>query len=112
MQMHPVRVHRYHSTDMQKLYCISYRTASDPACGAGAMLIAFANAAKRHGINYQKHVLFVSQDIDRTAAMMCYIQMSLLGCPAVVVIGDSLTRPFPNSDNEISNCWKMQTGSC
>lgn len=49
---------------------------------------------------YQKHVLFVAQDIDRTAAMMCYIQMSLLGCPAVVVIGDSLTRPFPNSDNE------------
>ena len=86
--MHPVRVHRYHSTDMQKLYCIIYRTATDPACGAGAMLIAFANAAKRHGINYQKHVLFVSQDIDRTAAMMCYIQMSLLGCPAVVVIGE------------------------
>ncbi len=77
-----------------------YISVNDPACGAGAMLIAFANVAKRHGINYQKHVLFVAQDIDRTAAMMCYIQMSLLGCPAVVVIGDSLTKPFPNSDNE------------
>ena len=77
-----------------------YISVNDPACGAGAMLIAFANVARKHGINYQKHVLFVAQDIDRTAAMMCYIQMSLLGCLAVVVIGDSLTKPFPNSDNE------------
>ena len=65
-----------------------YISVSDPACGAGAMLIAFANVARKHGINYQKHVLFVAQDIDRTAAMMCYIQLSLLGCPAVVAIGD------------------------
>ena len=51
---------------------------NDSACGAGAMLIAFANAAKQYGINYQKQVLFVAQDIDHTAAMMCYIQLSLL----------------------------------
>ena len=65
-----------------------YISVNDPACGSGTMLIAFANVAKKHGINYQKHVLFVAQDIDRTAAMMCYIQMSLLGCPAIVAIGD------------------------
>ena len=94
--------------------CIS---VNDPACGAGAMLIAFANVAKRHGINYQKHVLFVAQDIDRTAAMMCYIQMSLLGCPAIVVIGDSLAKPFPHPDNEVwctlfyhLNQWRFTTG--
>ncbi len=78
-----------------------YISVSDPACGAGAMLIAFANVAKKHGINYQKHVLFVAQDIDRTAAMMCYIQLSLLGCPAIVAVGDSLAKPFPHSDNEV-----------
>ena len=78
-----------------------YISVNDPACGAGAMLIAFANVAKKHGINYQKHVLFVAQDIDRTAAMMCYIQMSLLGCPAVIVIGDSLANPFPHPANEV-----------
>lgn len=33
--MHPVRVHRYHSTDLQKLHCIIYRTATEPACGIG-----------------------------------------------------------------------------
>ena len=78
-----------------------YISVSDPACGAGAMLIAFANVAKKHGINYQKHVLFVAQDIDRTAAMMCYIQLSLLGCPAIVAVGDSLAKPFPHPDNEV-----------
>ena len=94
-----------------------YISVNDPACGAGAMLIAFANVAKRHGINYQKHVLFVAQDIDRTAAMMCYIQMSLLGCPAIVVIGDSLAKPFPHPDNEVwctlfyyLNHWRFASG--
>lgn len=78
-----------------------YISVNDPACGAGAMLIAFANVAKKHGINYQKQVLFVAQDIDRTAAMMCYIQLSLLGCPAIIAIGDSLAAPFPHPDNEV-----------
>ena len=94
-----------------------YISVNDPACGAGAMLIAFANVAKRHGINYQKHVLFVAQDIDRTAAMMCYIQLSLLGCPAVVAIGDSLAKPFPHPDNEVwctmfyyLNQWRFASG--
>ena len=94
-----------------------YISVNDPACGAGAMLIAFANVAKKHGINYQEQVLFVAQDIDRTAAMMCYIQMSLLGCPAIVVIGDSLAKPFPHPDNEVwctlffhLNQWRFTTG--
>ena len=95
----------------------SYISVNDPACGAGAMLIAFANVARKHGINYQKHVLFVAQDIDRTAAMMCYIQLSLLGCPAVVAIGDSLAKPFPHPDNEVwctlfyhLNQWRFASG--
>lgn len=94
-----------------------YISVNDPACGAGAMLIAFANVAKRHGINYQKQVLFVAQDIDRTAAMMCYIQLSLLGCPAIVIIGDSLAKPFLHPDNEAwytpffyLNQWRFMPG--
>lgn len=76
-------------------------TVSDPACGAGAMLIAFANVAKAHGINYQKEVLFFAQDIDLTAALMCYVQLSILGCPAIVIVGDSLVKPDFHPDNEI-----------
>ena len=85
----------------RKLEQNNYISVSDPACGAGAMLIAFANAAKRSGINYQKQVLFVAQDIDHAAAIMCYIQLSLLGCPAVVIIGDTLTKPMFHPDNDV-----------
>ncbi|MCC2817230.1 SAM-dependent methyltransferase [Lachnoclostridium pacaense] len=76
-------------------------SVSDPACGAGALLIAFANSAREHGFNYQEKVLFVAQDIDATAAKMCYIQLSLLGCSACVIIGDSLVKPGFHPDNEV-----------
>jgi hypothetical protein len=77
-----------------------YISVHGPACGAGAMLIGFANVARKRGINYQEKVLFVAQDIDRAVAMMCYIQLSLLGCPAIVIVGDSLASPGLQSDNE------------
>ena len=34
--------------------------------------------------------IFIAQDIDSLVAKMCYIQMSLMGCPGVVIIGDTL----------------------
>lgn len=95
-----------------------YISVGDPACGAGAMLIAFANVARKHGINYQQNVLFEAQDIDRTAALMCYIQLSLLGCPAIVIIGDSLLKPGMHPDNDVwftpfyyLNHWRFQDKS-
>ena len=45
-------------------------SVSDPACGAGALLIAFANECRRQHINYQTSVLFVAQDIDFLAGCM------------------------------------------
>lgn len=71
-----------------------YVSISDPACGAGATLIAAANSMKGGKYNFQNHVLFVGQDIDRVAGLMCYIQLSLLGCAGYVCIGDSLTHPM------------------
>lgn len=65
----------------------------DPACGAGALLIAFAQECLRQNVDYQASVLFVAQDIDRTAALMCFVQLSLLGCPGYVIVGDSITNP-------------------
>lgn len=66
----------------------------DPCIGGGAMMIAAANTVLRQKVNYQDHVLFVGQDIDRIVGMMAYIQLSLLGCPGYVVIGNSLTNPI------------------
>ena len=72
---------------------------NDPACGAGALLIAFANACKAKGINYQQHVLFVAQDIDHLAGMMCFIQLSLLGCAGYIVIDNTLSNPAKSYDS-------------
>lgn len=69
-------------------------SVNDCACGAGATLIAAANTFKERGINYQRDVLFVAQDIDRVVGMMCYIQLSLLGCAGYVVIANTLTNPI------------------
>ena len=75
-------------------------SVSDPACGAGALLLAFANECKRNHINYQTSVFFVAQDIDFLAGCMCYIQMSLLGCPGYVVIDDSILHPAQSYDED------------
>lgn len=71
---------------------------NDPACGAGALLLAFANECKTQNVNFQTSVLFVAQDLDLLAGLMCYIQLSLLGCPGYVVIGDSLCNPSTSYD--------------
>lgn len=90
-------------------------TVNDPACGAGATLIGFANAARAKGVNYQDQVQFIAQDIDQTAALMCYIQLALLGCPGYVVIGDTLSHPVPKDRSCIwytplyfSEVWHMR----
>lgn len=76
-------------------------SVNDPACGAGALLIAFANECRRPGrdVNYQTSVLFVAQDIDMIVGCMCYIQLSLLGCPGYVVIADTLINPSLSIDD-------------
>ena len=74
-------------------------SVSDPACGAGALLIAFANLCRRKNICYHDKVLFVAQDIDLIAGLMCYIQLSFLGCAGYVVIGDTLVNPATAYDS-------------
>lgn len=66
---------------------------NDCACGAGATLIAAAERLQQIGVNYQQSALFVAQDLDSTVAMMCYIQLSLIGCAGRVRIGDTLLNP-------------------
>jgi hypothetical protein len=75
-----------------------YVSISDPSCGAGGLLIAAADVLRGLEVDFQKAALFVGQDIDSTTALMCYIQMSLLGMPGIVYIGNSLTM-------EIRDVW-------
>lgn len=66
----------------------------DPACGAGATLVAAANELRAKGINYQTRCCFIGQDVDRVVAQMCYIQLSLLGCPGYVMVANTLSDPL------------------
>ena len=69
-------------------------TFSEPCCGSGGMIIAFAETMKQYNYNYQKMLYVEAIDIDENAFMMCYIQLSLLGIPAKVIQGDTLTLKF------------------
>ena len=85
-----------------------YISMNEPTCGSGAMIIAFVNALKEEGINYQTDTFIVAQDISYTATLMCYIQMSLLGCAGVVICGNSLTQPPIENQTFLelnSNAW-------
>lgn len=69
-------------------------TLSEPCCGSGGIIIAFAETLKEQGYTYQ-HQLFVEAiDIDETCFKMAYIQLSILGIPARVMLGDTLAWKF------------------
>lgn len=89
-----------------------YIIINDCACGAGATLIAAVNQIDlelfkaKSPLHWQDHVLVTAQDIDFTTGMMCYIQLSLLGCAGYVKIGNTLTDPMHTGD-DLSNYWFM-----
>lgn len=69
-------------------------TLSEPCCGSGALIIAFAQTLREHNINYQQNLFAEAIDISEMCFKMTYIQLSLLGIPAKVVQGDSLSLKF------------------
>ena len=81
-----------------------YITVNDCACGAGALLIAYANTVeielKDTNYNWQNHILFTAQDVDMVAGLVCYIQLSLIGCAGYIKIGNTLTDPMSSGEAE------------
>lgn len=69
-------------------------TLSEPACGAGGMVLAFANEMLKKGLNPAEKLYVQCIDIDRLAGLMCYLQLSLWHIPAEVIIGNTLTMDF------------------
>ena len=96
--------------DFPQLERPGYITINDPACGAGATLIAAAHVLHSRNINYQQRAIFIAQDIDQTVALMCYVQMSLIGCAGYVRVGDTICDPttgHPLYGDGTGNCWMM-----
>lgn len=89
-----------------------YIIINDCACGVGATLIAAVNqidlelSKAESPLHWQNHVLVTAQDIDLTTGLMCYLQLSLLGCAGYVKIGNTLTDPMHSGD-DLSNYWFM-----
>ena len=67
---------------------------NEPSCGGGGMIIAACAVLKDAGINYQTKLDVVAQDLDWKSVYMTYLQLSLIGCRAIVVQGDTLITPF------------------
>ena len=58
------------------------------------MIIALAKVLKDRGINYQRCMDVVAQDLDWNGVYMTYVQLSILGIKATVVQGDTLANPY------------------
>jgi hypothetical protein len=63
----------------------------EPACGAGGMVIAAADALLASGHNYQQAMHATCVDIDACCVHMTYVQLSLLHIPATIVHGNALS---------------------
>lgn len=69
-------------------------TINEPACGSGGMILAAAQVLKERGVNYQRAMEVVAQDLEWRVVYMCYVQLSLAGIKAVCVQGDTLLHPY------------------
>lgn len=66
----------------------------EPSTGGGGMIIAAAEILRKRGLNHQKCMKVVAQDLDWKGVYMTYLQLSLLGIKAIVVQGNTLSEPF------------------
>ncbi|OAM87187.1 N-6 DNA methylase [Termitidicoccus mucosus] len=66
-------------------------TLCEPACGAGAMILAFAKALSPEN---RRRLRVTAIDISKTACDMCFINATLWGIPTEVIHGNTLSMKF------------------
>jgi len=64
---------------------------SEPACGTGCLVIAAAHVLKNQGVDFQRTMHVTAIDVRAPLAHLAYIQLSLLGVPAIVQHGNTLS---------------------
>jgi len=69
-----------------------YITVAEPAAGSGRSVLALCRVLADEGIAYQDSLVVDATDIEPTAYAMTYIQLALLGVPAIVRHGNALSR--------------------
>ena len=88
-----------------------FLTVSEPACGAGCMAIAQALAFQQAGYDLETQFFIQCVDIDPVATAMCFIQLTVMGIPAEIVTGNSLTLEFGKvmrTANYYRHNWKQR----
>ena len=73
-------------------------TLSEPAVGAGGMVLAYVKVMTEQGLNPMRRLWVEAVDIDRLAALMAYVQLSLWNVPAKILVGNTLSLDF-------RECW-------
>jgi len=63
-------------------------TVQEPACGAGGMVIAAADALSRQGFDIGRHLYVDAIDISPMCFRMTYLQAALRGIPATIRRGN------------------------
>lgn len=74
----------------QRIDTGGFITLSEPTCGAGGMVLSVVKQLTDQGYDPAKCLWVQCIDIDRLAALMCYVQLSLWNVPAEVIVGDTL----------------------
>lgn len=78
-------------SELIKLETQPFITAGEPACGAGGMILALVKVMIAKGHNPAQHLWVQCIDVDRMAALMCYVQLSLWNVPAEIIVGNTLS---------------------
>lgn len=74
-----------------------YITLNEPACGAGGMILACADALQHAGYDPMRHMLVQATDISAMCYHMTYLQFTARGIPALVFRGDTLRATIAES---------------
>ena len=82
------------SIDPERLPKTEHLELNEPSCGGGGMIIAACKVLHDAGFDYQKRLRVVAQDLDWKGVYMTYLQLSLIGCNAIVVQGNTLANPY------------------
>lgn len=82
------------SVDTDNLPATGKISLNEPSCGGGGMIIAACKVLHEAGFDFQRRLDVVAQDLDWKGVYMTYLQLSLIGCRALVVQGDTLREPY------------------
>lgn len=79
---------------IEELPAEGHISLNEPSCGGGGMIIAACKVLHEAGFDFQRRLDVIAQDLDWKGVYMTYLQLSLIGCRALVVQGDTLCEPY------------------